>query len=91
MDQRVPGVEIIGVVGFVVVHGGSNDKISRLFLCDRTIWINGPLLRRQELPAQQPGVFGIFIPVMTKPVFEFAKLVCGKSLDLAVWSASFSS
>ena len=40
MDQRVPRVEIIGVLGFVRVHVWSNDQVSRLLLRGSVIRID---------------------------------------------------
>ena len=69
--EWMPRVEIIGVLGFVLVHVGSNDQVSRLLQRGCAVRITGPLLRRQEPPAQQAGVIGILVDVRTKPDFEF--------------------
>jgi hypothetical protein len=91
MDQRVPPVEIIGVLDFVLVHVRSNDQVSRLLLRGCVARIDGPLFWRQKPPAQQPAVIGILVHVRTKPRFEFEELVSRKHFDLAVLGNLFAS
>jgi hypothetical protein len=75
MDQRVLGVEVIGVLGFVLIHVGPNDKLSSLLLRDLAKRIHGSPLRRRESPAKEPSVIGIFVGVLPELLFEFAKFI----------------
>jgi hypothetical protein len=45
MDQRVPRVEIVDVLGFVLVHVGANDLISRLLLRGCAVRIDRSIFR----------------------------------------------
>ena len=86
----MPRVEIIGVLGFVLVHVRSNDQLSRLGLRGSVIRIDWPLFWRQKPTAQQPGIIRIFVHVETEPGVEIHKFLSRKSLDLAIRGDSFA-
>ena len=45
-DQRVPGIEIVCIQGFVFCHIGSDDQVSCLFSRGRSIGIEGLIFNR---------------------------------------------